>query len=124
MVDRRPNAVIAASIFMGYILVFLVCHSPRLMLNIYELFTIRQAMQCQAVGFTPFPVWPQVSLNSVTFQSWSLIAIVAAHPQVFTAFSELFLVLNSSINILIYSLLSSRFRDEVVKGVGRIRRCQ
>ena len=42
--------------------------------------------------------------------------------QVFAAFSELFLVLNSSINILIYSLLSSRFREEVVKGVGALRR--
>ena len=43
--------------------------------------------------------------------------------QVFTAFSHLFLVLNSSINILIYSLLSSRFRDEVVKRMRRIRCC-
>ena len=46
---------------MGYILVFLVCHSPRLMLNIYELFTIRQAMECQSVGLDAFPLWPQVS---------------------------------------------------------------
>ena len=45
---------------MGYILVFLVCHSPRLMLNIYELFTIRQAMECQTVGLDAFPLWPQV----------------------------------------------------------------
>ena len=45
---------------MGYILVFLVCHSPRLMLNIYELFTIRQAMECQSVGLDAFPLWPQV----------------------------------------------------------------
>ena len=58
--DRRNNAVIPASIFMGYILVFLVCHSPRLMLNIYELFTIRQAMECQSVGLDAFPLWPQV----------------------------------------------------------------
>ena len=35
-----------ATIFMGYILVFLVCHSPRLMLNIYELATIREAVEC------------------------------------------------------------------------------
>ena len=47
---------------MGYILVFLVCHSPRLMLNIYELFTIRQAMECQSVGLDAFPLWPQVNL--------------------------------------------------------------
>ena len=53
---------VLATIFMGYILVFLVCHSPRLMLNIYELFTIRQAMECQSVGLDAFPLWPQVNL--------------------------------------------------------------
>ena len=30
-----------AVIFMGFILVFLICHSPRLFLNIHELATIR-----------------------------------------------------------------------------------
>ena len=30
-----------ALIMMGYVLVFFICHSPRLMLNIYELATIR-----------------------------------------------------------------------------------
>ena len=54
---------------MGYILVFLVCHSPRLMLNIYELFTIRQAMECQTVGLDAFPLWPQVKSVSRSYQS-------------------------------------------------------
>ena len=35
-----------ASVFMGYILVFLICHSPRLGLNIYELTTIESAIDC------------------------------------------------------------------------------
>ena len=30
-----------AFVMMGYVLVFLICHSPRLLLNIYELATIR-----------------------------------------------------------------------------------
>ena len=41
-----------ATIFMGYILVFLVCHSPRLMLNIYELATIREAVECSRYVLT------------------------------------------------------------------------
>lgn len=151
---------------MGYILVFLVCHSPRLMLNIYELFTIRQAMECQTVGLDAFPLWPQVKLAALVNplkSDWEssqniwhkliktsnlapgLVFLINQIPplasrfiynheftimllllllQVFTAFSHLFLVLNSSINILIYSLLSSRFRDEVIKGVRRIRGCR
>jgi hypothetical protein len=36
-------------------------------------------------------------------------------------FSHLFLILNSSINILIYSLLSSKFREEVVKLAARLK---
>ena len=43
---RRKMEDQLATIFMGYILVFLVCHSPRLMLNIYELATIREALAC------------------------------------------------------------------------------
>ena len=30
-----------AAIFMGFVLVFLVCHFPRLLLNIHELITLR-----------------------------------------------------------------------------------
>ena len=60
MTKKHDFSAISATIFMGYILVFLVCHSPRLMLNIYELFTIRQAMECQTIGLDAFPLWPQV----------------------------------------------------------------
>ena len=31
-----------AAIFMGFVLVFLVCHFPRLLLNIHELITLRE----------------------------------------------------------------------------------
>ena len=70
---------VLATIFMGYILVFLVCHSPRLMLNIYELFTIRQAMECQSVGLDAFPLWPQVSshANNLLFLSVNLLRQVS-----------------------------------------------
>ena len=37
--------------------VFLVCHLPRLLLNIHELATIQHAMACQSAGFNPFPLW-------------------------------------------------------------------
>jgi len=89
--ERRPRFEDnLAAIFMGFVLVFLVCHTPRLLLNIHELATIREAMQCEQAGKNGFPLW-------------SLILISVSH---------LLLVLNSSINILIYCLLSSKFREE------------
>ena len=82
-----------AVIFMGFILVFLVCHLPRLLLNIHELATIQHAMECQKVGLQPFPLW-------------SLITISLSH---------VLLVINSSTNIFIYCFLSSKFREECAK---------
>lgn len=79
-----------AAIFMGFVLVFLVCHFPRLLLNIHELITIREAMEC-------------TKQNEHGFSLWSLILISISH---------FLLVLNSSTNILIYCLLSSKFREE------------
>ena len=90
---RRRMEDQMASIFMGYILVFLICHSPRLMLNIYELATIRQAVACSSAGSQPFP-------------AWSLVVM---------CFSHLFLVVNSAINILVYCVLSTKFREEAWK---------
>ena len=39
---RRVESNLAA-IMMGYVLVFLICHAPRLLLNIHELANIREA---------------------------------------------------------------------------------
>lgn len=36
-----------STIFMGYVLVFLVCHTPRLALNFYELTAIRRGLECE-----------------------------------------------------------------------------
>lgn len=88
--NRRKTEDNLAIIFMGFILVFLVCNLPRLLLNIHELITIRHAMKCQDAGHRAFPLW-------------SLIMISISH---------FLLVVNSSTNILIYCSMSSKFRDE------------
>ena len=36
-----------STIFMGYVLVFLICHTPRLALNFYELTAIRRGLECE-----------------------------------------------------------------------------
>ena len=91
--SRRKKEDNLAAIFMGFIMVFLICHLPRLGLNIHELATIEHAMDCQRAGLKAFPLW-------------SLIMISLSH---------LLLVLNSATNILIYCCLSSKFREEFRK---------
>ena len=73
--DNKPPAVISvnesrrkkedniAALFMGFIVVFLVCHLPRLILNIHELFTIAHAIQCMEANQEPFPLWTMVTIR-------------------------------------------------------------
>ena len=82
-----------AAIFMGFIFVFLVCHLPRLLLNIHELATLEHSMECQRAGKEPLGFWTLITIPS----------------------SHVLLVINSSTNIFIYSILSSKFREECRK---------
>lgn len=88
--SRRKKEDNLAVIFMGFIMVFLICHLPRLLLNIHELVTIQHAMECQGRGFHAFPLWSHIMIS----------------------LSHLLLVINSATNILIYCCLSSKFREE------------
>ena len=86
-----------AAVCMGFVLVFLLCHFPRLLLNIHELITIKEAMMCGEQGHHPFSVWSMIT----------------------TCISHFLLVLNSATNILVYCLLSSKFREECSKIIRR-----
>ena len=44
--ERQKKEDHLSTIFMGYVLVFLVCHTPRLVLSFYELTAIRSALEC------------------------------------------------------------------------------
>jgi hypothetical protein len=61
--SRRKKEDNMAVIFMGFILVFLVCHLPRLLLNIHELFTIENAIKCMEAGHDGFPLWTGVAVR-------------------------------------------------------------
>ena len=43
---RRKQEDNLAVVFMGIVLVFGVCHAPRLFLSLYEMIDIRRAMDC------------------------------------------------------------------------------
>ncbi len=91
--NRRRYEDNLAVIFMGIVLFFLVSHSLRICMGIQEVLVFEQSSRCQALGQSPF-------------QPWALIAANISH---------LLLVINSSINSLIYCCFSSRFRAQVVK---------
>ena len=90
---RRSFEDNLAAIFMGFVLVFLVCHMPRLLLNIHELVVMKGAMECRNQNHEPFSLW-------------SLILISVSH---------FLLVLNSGTNILVYCFMSTKFRKECSK---------
>ena len=54
---RRKQEDNLAIVFMGIVGVFLLCHSPRIVLSIFEMVVIREAMACQAANLRTFPVW-------------------------------------------------------------------
>ena len=61
--SRRKKEDNMAVIFMGFIIVFLVCHLPRLLLNIHELFTIENAIKCIEADQEGFPLWSGVAIR-------------------------------------------------------------
>ena len=90
---RRSFEDNLAAIFMGFVSVFLICHFPRLFLNIHELIVMEDAMKCQETNQEPFSLWSLILINV----------------------SHFLLVLNSSTNILVYCFMSSKFRKECSK---------
>jgi len=80
-------------VFMGIVGAFLVCHFLRIFLNFHEMFVIEEAMACSQAG-------------KRSFNKWVIIT---------NFFSHFLLVINSSINMLIYGILNSAFRAQLIK---------
>ena len=78
---------------MGFVLVFLVCHFPRIFLNMHEMYTLSWSMEC-------------LKHTSNGFTMWSLVLVSVSH---------FLLVVNCSSNILVYCFMSSKFRQECRK---------
>ena len=90
---RRKNEDSLAVVFMIIIFIFLICHAPRIILDIHELMTIKQSEYCNQKG-------------AFSYSAWSVILLSVSH---------FLLVVNSSVNMIVYCLLGSRFRKEIRK---------
>ena len=60
---RRKQEDNLAVVFMGIVLVFLVCHTPRNLLSLAEMVIIRDAMACQKMGMHGFPIWTLITAS-------------------------------------------------------------
>ena len=90
---RRKAEDNLATVFLGFALVFLACHAPRIFIDLHELWTLRSANECRAAGLRGFPPWSIAAINV----------------------SHVFLALNSATNILVYCGMSSKFREEFLR---------
>jgi hypothetical protein len=77
-----------ALLFMGIVAVFFACNLPRIMLHVYETVIMEKAVACSAAGKGAFPAWV-----------WIMIVV-----------SHLLLVVNSSVNMIIYCFWNAQFR--------------
>ena len=76
-----------ARVLFAIVVLFIFCHTLRFFLNFYEMIWINNAISCMQAGKPEFPTW-----------SW-----------IVNEFSRLLLVLNSSINILVYCCFNIKF---------------
>ena len=81
-----------AIIFMGIVIAFIICHFPRIFLDIHEIFTLEKSNFCQK------------SQRRNTVPSWVFIV---------GNISSLLLTLNANINPFIYGYMSNKFRVEL-----------
>jgi hypothetical protein len=73
---RRRTEDRMAVLFMGIVVVNLICHFPRILLNFYEMMVIEEAMACAAVGKRAFAVWAQVGRKE---EIWSTKVFARIH---------------------------------------------
>ncbi|XP_040572688.2 G-protein coupled receptor daf-37 [Lepeophtheirus salmonis] len=79
-----------AVIFIGFTFVFCICHTPRILLNIYEILFLERLTSCSSAGKEGLYPWTYTAIR----------------------LSHFLLVANSALNMLVYCFLSSKFRKE------------
>ena len=80
-----------ARVLIGIVIMFVFCHFLRLMINFYEMMVFQTAIACELAGKNDFPLWGFMSITC----------------------SEFMLVLNSSLNIVIYCCINGNFRKKM-----------
>jgi hypothetical protein len=96
---RRPDDNLSI-VLVIIVAVFIICNLPRLILNMHEITVIQDVNRCQETDLGGFPTW-SIALGF---------------------FSHVFLVFNSSINLVIYCMVGAKFRSVFFQRIlGRVR---
>ena len=90
---RRNQETDLAKVLFAIVALCIVCHTLRFFLNFYEMIWINDIISCTGWGLDGFPRWSYI-----------------VHE-----FSRLLLILNSSINIVIYCCFNAKFRKQVIR---------
>ena len=91
--SKQASEKILYRVFMTISLLFLLCHSPRFILDVHEALYAKDRIACMNAGYDGFPLWA-LQLNKIRI---------------------VLLAINSSFNSAIYCLFSSKFREEAKK---------
>ena len=90
---RRMMEDNLAKVFGFIVGVFLVCHTPRLLLGIHEAWITPNVIACTQAGRRAFPLWAVMFGN----------------------ISHVMMAINSSVNGIIYGFISPQFRKALLK---------
>ena len=90
---RRMMEDNLAKIFGFIVGVFMVCHTPRLLLGLHEAWITPNVIACNKASRRAFPMW----------------AVMFGH------ISHVMMAINSSVNCIIYGLISPQFRKAMKK---------
>merc|ERR1712061_303766 len=88
--ERSIHEQESIKVLVGIVVVFMICHSLRLLLNFYEMILIKTVLDCIQNKQDGFPKWFLITKS----------------------LSALMLVMNSSFNTIIYGCLNSAARRE------------
>ena len=91
--NRKKEATLAKT-FAAFVIVFFICYTPQHVYRIYEIVLFDQTTKC---GSLPF---------------WSAYGLEITH---------VLIVLNSAINVVIYTAFNNQFRNECKKMFGELR---
>ena len=88
------NDINLAPILFGVVIVFVICNSLRVILNIYDFSVVDHIIECESQMMGRYP------------PAWILCTISVSH---------LLLMVNSSVNFLVYCVAGTRFRSILAK---------
>ena len=96
--SRNTQEKDTIKVLIGIVTIFIICHALRIFLDIYDATTLK---------YGTLDVWLCMSLGEEGLPpKWKLIL---------TEISDLMLVLNSSVNVIIYCCLNKSFRKNIFK---------